>query len=109
MKKDLEDAAFRIIASAGEARGKAFDALDAYEKGELDKIDECLKMSGDLIVEANKALFKLIHKEARGEKIEFSLLLVHACDILMASIIEKELIKRVIKLVKVANKRKKGV
>lgn len=109
LEKDLEEAAFRIIASAGEARGQAYDALDAYEGGEFDKVDECLKKSGELIVEANKALFKLIQREARGEKVAFSLLLVHACDILMVSTAERDLIKRVVKLVRLSNKGKEDI
>jgi len=108
LDKNLEQAAFRIIASAGEARGKAFEALDAYCNGKFEKIDACLKESGELICEANKALYKLIQKEACGEKVEFSLLLVHACDIMMASASEKELIQRVIEVVEASNKRRKN-
>lgn len=108
LEKDLEEAAYRIIAFAGEARGKAFGALDCYEKGELDKIDKSLKESSELICEANKALFKLIQREARGEKITFSILLVHAIDIMMASVIEKELIERFIKINKTSKKEGKS-
>jgi len=99
MEKEIEKIIFEIIATSGEARSEVFNALKAFERGEHNKVKKSLVRTSELIAEANKALFKLIQKEARGEKIEFSLLLVHACDIFMASILEKELSERFIKLI----------
>ena len=45
----------------------------------------------------------MIQKEASGEKIELSLLFVHAQDHLMTAISEKTLIEQIIELRKVVN------
>lgn len=92
-KKELDDAFFKILSLAGEAGSKALEALEAYQKGDYVQTDKCLKQADELSVEANKVLYSLVQKEAQGKKIPVSLLLIHVCDVFMASMIEKQLIK----------------
>jgi PTS system cellobiose-specific IIA component len=94
MDKELEETLFQIIASSGESKSKVFEALKAYQKGDIPRKDQLLKEAEDLAVEANKLIYKLVQKEARGERIPLSILLIHACDILMSSISARELITR---------------
>ncbi len=51
----------------------------------------------------------LIHKEARGEKIEINLLLVHAQDHLMNTLLAKDLVKSMIKMQKEINELKEKI
>lgn len=90
----MEKTIFQIIANSGEAKTKGLEALDAFQNGDLAKKDKLLKEAQEMVEKANKILFKLIHNEANGVKIPFSILLIHACDILMNSITQIELINR---------------
>ena len=90
----MEKTLFQIIASSGESKTKVFEALKAYQKGDLKAKDELLKESEDLLAEANKLLFGLVKREVKGEKIPFSILLMHACDILMSSVTARELVAK---------------
>ena len=66
----------------------------AYQKGDFKAKDNLLKESEELLAEANKLLFGLVKREVKGEKIPFSILLIHACDILMSSVTARELVAK---------------
>ena len=97
LDKEMEQTIFQIIADSGEAKCKALEALDAFNAGDLERKDRCLKEADERIADANKVLSKLIQREAKGENIPFSILLIHSCDIMMNSITQIELIKRLTK------------
>lgn len=94
LDKELEQTIFQIIASSGESRVKAFEAFEAFQAGDFEKRTKFLKEADELASNANKLLFNLVHREAKGEKIPISILLLHACDILMNAITTRELIER---------------
>ena len=93
--KAIEETLFQVIASSGESKSKVFEALKAYHDGDVETKEKFLKEAEELAVEANKLLFKLVQREARGEKIPLSILLIHSLDILMSSITAKELVTKI--------------
>lgn len=87
----MEEEIMQIIVNAGNARSNCIKAMKesvahnyevAYQLFEQAKID---------LVLAHNMQTELIQKEIRGEKIELSLLLVHAQDHLMDALVFKDL------------------
>ncbi len=97
---NMEEISFGIIANAGDSRSFAFGALEAAKKGNFEEAEELLKKSNAAAVEAHHAQTELLVKEANGEKTQVDVLLVHAQDHLMTSMLAVELIKELIILYK---------
>lgn len=91
---------FGIIANAGDARSFAFAALEAAKQGNFEEAEELLKKSDEAATLAHKAQTELLFKEANGEKTTVDVILVHAQDHLMTSMLAVELIKELITLYK---------
>lgn len=89
---------FGIVASAGQARSMAFEALAEAKKGDFDKADELLKQAEEAGLEAHHAQTQLLAKEASGDHTPVDVLLVHAQDHLMTSMLAQELIREIIEL-----------
>lgn len=103
-KLDIETIAMSLVGNSGEARSLAFEALYEAKKGNLKKADELLKESHKKNLIAHEMQTQLIFNEADGEKVEMSLLMVHAQDHLMTSLLARELIIELIELYKKLNK-----
>ena len=91
---------FSIIANAGDARSFAFAALEAAKKGNFEEAEELLKKSEEAATLAHKAQTELLFKEANGEKTPVDVILVHAQDHLMTSMLASELIRELITIYK---------
>ena len=96
----MEEIIFEIISSAGEAKGLAYEALQYAEQGEFEKSRECLKESDKALLKVHSIQTNLIQQEAAGNKVDLSLLMVHAQDHLMSAIDAKTLIEGMIKIYK---------
>lgn len=95
---DTEMIAMQIIASAGDGKALAFDALDEAKKGYFDKALELIKESETASLDAHNAQTNLLVGEANGNKTEVDVLLVHSQDHLMTSILAQELIREMINM-----------
>jgi len=93
---NMEDIAMELIVNSGEARGLAFEALKKAKNGEYKEANILLERSEKSSLLAHKAQSKMLHNEANGNKTEISVLLIHAQDHLMTSILAQELIKEII-------------
>lgn len=91
-----QDMAMNIIANAGDARSKAFEALKEARKGNYKKANELLDNSKDSIAKAHDAQTQMLIDEANGKKEEFSILTVHAQDHFMTSMLANELISEMV-------------
>lgn len=99
-----EQIIFNVIVHAGNARGKAFEALETAKNGNFDKSSELLNEASEEIQKAHDIQNGLISKEANGEGMDMTLLLAHAEDHLMTAILAKDLITEMIELYKINNK-----
>ena len=95
-----EMVSFGIIAHAGDARSYAFGALEAAKAGNFEEAEALLKQSNDAAVEAHHMQTELLVNEANGNKTPVDVLLVHAQDHLMTSMLAVELIKELINIYK---------
>lgn len=95
-ENSTEMIAFGLIAMAGDARSKAFEALSLAKEGHFDEADAKMREANEASLQAHNAQTQLLTKEAQGEHTEVSVLLVHAQDHLMTSILAQELIAELI-------------
>lgn len=97
---NIELVAMELVGNAGEARSLAFEALAKAKKGNFEKAEELLNQSKEASLKAHHTQTELICNEADGNKVEIGLLMVHAQDHLMTSILARELISEMIELYK---------
>ena len=107
--KNLEEIVFSIIIHGGNARVKAYEALKAAEEGDFKTAEKLILEADEEIGNAHRIQTDIIQKEAGGEKVELSVLFVHAQDHLMTAISEKGLIENMIRLYKRVNELEKWI
>ena len=91
---------FKIISAAGDSRGAAFEALRFARKGDFEQAEAKMKEAKERSIDAHDVQTKLITGELNGEKTETSLLMVHAQDHLMTSLLARDLIEEMIGMLK---------
>ncbi|GIN62052.1 PTS cellobiose transporter subunit IIA [Robertmurraya siralis] len=96
----LEMIAFQIISNVGSAKSIAMEALYAAKEGDFVLAEEKLVESKKYLVEGHKIHTSLIQREAAGNKVEFSMLFMHAEDQLMSTETISELVKEMIEMYK---------
>ncbi|WP_130805915.1 PTS lactose/cellobiose transporter subunit IIA [Senegalia massiliensis] len=82
---ELEMIYFEIISAVGTARSLFIEAIGKAKSGDFKGAEEKIKEGNELFLQGHKSHSKLIQKEASDEKIEFSLILVHAEDQMMSA------------------------
>ena len=92
----IELIAFNIISSVGEARSKLMEAIDASTKGEETKATQLVDEANKLLTKGDQEHFKIITNDAKNHDVNFSMLLVHAEDQLMAAEIIRDLAQQMI-------------
>lgn len=91
-------ASFGIIAVAGEARSLSFRALRAAKAGDFAQADELMEQAKKAGIDAHQKQTDMLVQEANGNHVEVDVLLVHAQDHLMTSMLAQELIVEMIEL-----------
>jgi PTS system cellobiose-specific IIA component len=82
---EWEQTLFQLILHAGNARSSAKEGVDLAEKGKWEEAEAVLQKANEEQIQAHKINTAIITKAARGESIDFSVLLVHALDLLILS------------------------
>ncbi|SEJ75351.1 PTS system, cellobiose-specific IIA component [Propionispira arboris] len=93
---ELTSKIFQLITNSGDARSTVFEALGAAQAGNMDKANRYIGMAKEGLIAAHKVQTELIQQESSGDKLELSLLMVHAQDHLMTSMLAKDLIEKMI-------------
>ena len=110
---DQELIALNLISNSGTARTKAFEALHKAREGKYEEAKICctlddvvkaakilLKESEESSLLAHNAQTELLQAEANGDNSNYSIIMVHAQDHLMTSILAKELIEEMVTMYK---------
>lgn len=92
----LLEMVMELIMHGGDAKSSALEAIQSAKKGEFDEATNLLADSEDAIERAHKSQTKLLTKEASGDTIELSLLMIHGQDHLMNAITTKDLALEII-------------
>ena len=91
-----EMVSFQLVAAAGEAPSLAFEALEKAKAGDFDAAAKLMKQSKDAGIKAHHIQTQLLSTEAAGEHLSVDVLLVHAQDHLMCSMLAQELVQELI-------------
>lgn len=95
---DMETISMNIIAHSGDARSLAFEALRKCREENFEDSDRLIKKAEKASVEAHHSQTNLLVSEAQGKATPISVLLIHAQDHLMTSMLAIDLIKEIILL-----------
>lgn len=103
---DLEIAAMQLVGSAGESKSLCFEALKLAKEGKFNLAEEKILEAKKVFLQAHEVQTELICKEADGEEIKMGVLMVHAQDHLMTSLLARDLIEEMIDLYKIIKNEK---
>lgn len=95
-----EQLIINLIVNAGSARSSSVEAIQYAKAGDLDAADKSIADAKEAVNEAHHAQTEMIQAEIRGEKTPLSLLMVHAQDHLMTSLLCIDLAQEFIDLYK---------
>lgn len=84
-------AAMGLIANGGNAKSLAFEAICLAKKGDIVGAREKLKESDKSLLEAHNSQTGMLTKEAQGDHMHVTLLVVHSQDHLMNAITFRDL------------------
>ncbi|ALB44201.1 MULTISPECIES: PTS lactose/cellobiose transporter subunit IIA [Clostridium] len=101
--EELELAIMNIIINAGDCKNHAYMALNNVNEGNYEEAEKEMQLANDALAKAHEGQTMFLHKEANGEKVDISVLFVHAQDHLMTAITEKNLIEQIMELRKIIN------
>lgn len=98
--ESVEQIAFKIIAASGDSFSLLIEAMKLAREGDFEKAEAKVKEADRFLTEAHRVQTDLIVKESRGEKMEYSTLLIHAQDHLMNAMLAKPFVLEIINLYK---------
>lgn len=87
-----------LILHSGNTKSDCMEAIQLAKQGEINAAKEKIELANQSLVEAHHSQTALLTQEARGEKVEVSIMLIHAQDHLMNSITFRDLAKEIIEL-----------
>ncbi|WP_431022893.1 PTS N,N'-diacetylchitobiose transporter subunit IIA (plasmid) [Erwinia rhapontici] len=93
---DMESTVMELIINAGESRSCAMEALRAAKRGEWEQVDVKLAASAEASKRAHDVQTMLIGLDEGSGKVPVNLVLVHAQDHIMTSMLARELIAEII-------------
>lgn len=96
--QDLEEVVMGLIINSGQARSLAYSALKKAKEGDFEQARSVMAQSRMALNEAHLIQTKLIEEDQGEGKTKVNLVLVHAQDHLMTSMLARELIAELIEL-----------
>jgi len=90
--EDLELIMIEIVAFSGDARTKLLDAVKKAKQADFDGARTLINGAQELLNDAHNSQTNLLAAEARGEVTSPTVLLVHAQDHLMTSMLLRDIV-----------------
>ncbi|MGS3451341.1 PTS lactose/cellobiose transporter subunit IIA [Klebsiella electrica] len=97
---DTEEVVMGIIVNAGHSRSLCYEALHHAKAGDFEHATELLAMAAEAGKEAHAIQTKLIEEDEGMGKTTMTLVMVHAQDHLMTSILCREIITELVQIYK---------
>lgn len=85
VKEEMQMAGFQIIATVGMAKSSYMEALELAREGHIEEAQAKVAEGREMFSEAHHHHLGLLQKEAQGEDLPFSLILMHAEDQLLTT------------------------
>ncbi len=95
---DLEEQVMGIIVNAGQCRSLCYEALRYAKNGEFEEASGLMKEAQEFANQAHLVQTQLIEADEGEGKTKMTLVMVHAQDHLMTSMLAKELVTELIDL-----------
>ncbi|MHA2937121.1 PTS lactose/cellobiose transporter subunit IIA [Vibrio sp. RC27] len=96
--EDLEETVMELIINAGESKSCAMQALYAAKAGKWDEVDGLLDDANAAAKRAHTVQTQLIGMDQGTGKVPVNLIMVHAQDHIMTSMLARELIEELINI-----------
>ncbi|MDE7310960.1 MAG: PTS lactose/cellobiose transporter subunit IIA [Eubacterium sp.] len=96
--EDFEMVCVQIITNSGSAKSSYIEAIQKAKEGAADEAQRLMEEGDQFYLEAHEAHASLLTQEASGEKVAFSLILVHAEDQMASTEMAKVLAREFIEL-----------
>lgn len=93
---ELMEVIMRLIMYGGDAKSSAMEAIYAAKREGFDEAESKLEAANESLSNAHKSQTTLLTREASGDFVELSLLMVHGQDHLMNAITFKDLATEVV-------------
>lgn len=87
-----------LIIHSGNTKSECMEALQLAKTGKISGAKEKIELANQALIEAHHSQTGLLTKEANGEKVELTMLLIHAQDHLMNAITFRDLAIEMIEL-----------
>ncbi|WP_297280875.1 PTS lactose/cellobiose transporter subunit IIA [uncultured Anaerococcus sp.] len=91
---------FEIVAYSGDARSSLLEARNCAKRGEWDRIDSLIQSAQENINEAHNKQTEMLTLDARGEDLDIGIIMIHAQDHLMTTMLLKDIIYDLIEIYK---------
>lgn len=99
-KEEAQMIAFQLIGFAGDAFSFFYKAVEAAREGKMEEAHGLLAEGEKQLAKAHNAQTELLTAEAQGKDIAYSIMLIHAQDHLMTTIMYERVAKEFIVLYK---------
>lgn len=86
-KKEISMVGFTIVAHAGDAKVDLLNAIDCARKGNFIEADQLIESANQSIVAAHKEQTAMLSREAGGEEMETTFIMMHGQDTLMTTML----------------------
>lgn len=96
--EELEEVVMGLIINSGQARSLAYSALKQAKQGDFAAAKATMEQSRAALSDAHRVQTQLIESDEGEGKMKVSLVLVHAQDHLMTSMLARELVAELIEL-----------
>lgn len=95
-QEQLLETIMGLIMHGGDAKSSSMEAIYAAKEGDFEKAEQKISDADEALGNAHKSQTTLLTREASGDSVELSLLLVHGQDHLMNAITFKDLAVEII-------------
>ena len=106
MKAEQMAAMMTLMSAAGDAENATMTAIDEAKAGHAERSRKLLKQEDAKLKQAHQAQTQMLTYEARGEKVDVTLLMVHSQDHLMSAMTIRRLADEIIDLYQQVQARK---
>lgn len=94
----LQEVAFEIISSIGEAKTFYMNAINLASENKIQEAKEAVNQGNKAFAGAHDKHFEIVQREAKGEQLPFSVLFLHSEDQLMSTELIRDMANQLIKV-----------
>ncbi|MTI49309.1 PTS lactose/cellobiose transporter subunit IIA [Sporosalibacterium faouarense] len=97
--------AFDMIIKAGDAKNYAMMAIEEAKEFKFEQARKYLKLSEEKMTEAHDCQTSMINQEAKGNKVDVNIILVHAQDHFSMAVTARDMAEQFINLYELVSKK----